>query len=737
MKKMTPIAAALAVACALPLAHAADTASAPAAASASAPAAAEPTYLGMVTVTASADASKDGLQPAYAGGQVAKGGRAGILGTKNNMDTPFNITSYTSELIQDQQAHGVGDVLQNDPGVRVARGFGNFQESYFIRGFVLSSDDVAYNGLYSLLPRQYIATELFERVEVLQGATGFLMGAAPNGGGIGGSINLLPKRAPNEDLNRVTVGVDSGGSGNVAADVARRFGPDKSWGLRLNAGYRDGGTGVDDEKSQTSVGSVGLDWRGERARVSADLGAQDNRLQATRPEVTLSGVTRVPDAPDASKNFAQPWSYSNERDLFGTLRAEYDITNDVTAWGAYGLRRSHEANSLANLTVTSDNGDGNFYRFDNTRDDQVDTGEVGLRGKLQTGSVGHEWVVAGDYFQLKKDNAYAMDFFNTFNTNLYNPTSYAQPAISSTAFTGNQLSDPALNGIIRLSSVAVGDTLSLLDKSVLLTVGARYQHFDITNYAYDTGEASAAYTKGRTSPAVGIVYKPVKQVSLYANYIEGLAQGDTAPANATNSGEMLAPYVAKQKEVGVKYDGGRLGAGLALFSTDKPRGVVDANNHFADSGEDEHRGAELNVYGLAATGLRILGGVTWLDATQKDTGSDLTDGKRVIGVPRFQGNLGMEWEVPQLEGLALNGRVVYTGASYADATNTLEVPSWTRLDLGVRYLTEIQNRAVTLRGRIDNVFNRDYWSAVGGYPGYGYLTVGTPRTFSVSASVDF
>ena len=74
------------------------------------------------------------------------------------MDTPFSITSYTNELIQDRQARSVGDVLQNDAGVRVARGFGNFQESYFIRG----SDDVAYNGLYSLLPRQYIATELFE-----------------------------------------------------------------------------------------------------------------------------------------------------------------------------------------------------------------------------------------------------------------------------------------------------------------------------------------------------------------------------------------------------------------------------------------------------------------------------------------------------------------------------------------------------------------------------------------------
>lgn len=99
--------------------------------------------LPVVTIRASADASAQGLSPNYAGGQVARGGRAGILGTRDNMDTPFSITSYTNELIQDRQAKSVADVLQNDAGVRVARGFGNFQEAYFVRGFILSSDDVA------------------------------------------------------------------------------------------------------------------------------------------------------------------------------------------------------------------------------------------------------------------------------------------------------------------------------------------------------------------------------------------------------------------------------------------------------------------------------------------------------------------------------------------------------------------------------------------------------------------
>lgn len=702
------------------------------------------TVLEPVLVRASADASAGGLSPAYPGGQVARGARAGILGTRDAMTTPFSITSYTNELIQDRQARSVGDVLQNDPGVRVARGFGNFQESYFIRGFILGSDDVAYNGLYSLLPRQYIATELFERVEVLRGASAFLNGANPGGGGLGGAINLLPKRAPNEALTRVTVGAGSGGQRNAAADIARRFGPDGATGIRVNAARRDGGTAIDDEDARLSLASVGFDWRGRDVRLSADIGHQDNKLRQTRTNVTLAATaTAVPVAPDGGSNWAQPWSYSNERDTFGTLRGEWDVTADITAWGAYGLRRSHEANSLANLSVSNaGTGAGTVYRFDNTRRDRVDTGELGLRGKLRTGGLGHEWVLAAARFKLEKDNAYVMDFGNTLATNLYTPLFHAQPAFSAGALRGNDLAAPALNGVVELSSVAIGDTLSLADDTVLLTLGARRQTLESQNYAYNTGVAAAPYGQSRTSPVAGVVWKATQQVSVYGNYVEGLTQGETAPATANgapvvNRGEMLAPYVSRQKEIGTKFDGGRLGGGIALFATTRPRAYTNAAQVFTSGGRDEHRGIEATVHGIAMPGLKLLGGATWLDAKQRSTGSAATDGKRVIGVPRLQANVGVEWAVPAIDGLALDARVVRTGSSYADAANTLEVPGWTRLDLGLSYLLDVGQRLLTLRARIDNATDRSYWSSVGGFPGSGYLVVGAPRTFGLSASVDF
>ena len=695
--------------------------------------------LSTVTVNASADASAQGLSPAYPGGQVARGGRAGILGTKDAMDTPFSITSYTNELIQDRHARSVGDVLQNDPTVRVARGFGNFQEAFFIRGFILDSDDTAYNGLYSLLPRQYIATELFERVEVLRGASAFLNGASPNGGGLGGSINLLPKRAPNEPLNRVTFGVASGGQTQVAADIARRFGPDGNTGIRVNAAARNGGTAVDHEDLQLGLLAVGLDWRSRDVRLSGDIGWQDHKLKNTRTNVTLgSAVTTVPSVPDNQTNFAQPWSYSNERDVFGTLRGEWDLSPSTTAWAAAGARRGEEANSLANLTVTNAaSGAATTYRFDNTRKDSVNTGELGLRGKLQTGSVGHEWVAVASHYDFEKKNAYAMDWRNTHATNLYNPIATNLPGFSANTLFGGDLANPLRTGSTRLTSAALGDTMAFMDNRMLFTVGLRHQKMETANYDYGTGLQTDRYDQSRTSPLLAAVYKVNKGLSVYANYVEGLSQGQTAPSTATNRGEMLAPYVSKQKEVGIKFDAGRVGGSVALFSTTKPRAFVNAANLFSTSGKDRHQGIELAVQGEATKGLRLLGGLTWLDAKQLTTGAAATDGQRVIGVPKLQANLGAEWDVPGVPGLAVDGRWVHTGASYANATNTLRVPGWNRLDVGARYMTEVQGKLVTLRARIDNLTNRNYWASVGGYPGAGYLVVGAPRTLSLSVSVDF
>jgi iron complex outermembrane receptor protein len=687
-----------------------------------------------VVITASADASAQGLPSAYAGGQVARGGRLGMLGNVDIMKTPFNTTNYTLALIQDQQARSVGDVVQNDPSVRVARGFGNYQELYVIRGFPVNSDDLSYNGLYGLLPRQYVASELLERVEVFRGANTFVNGVGPGGGGIGGMINLVPKRAPNKDLNQVTVGVESGGQGYGAFDISRRF-DDGRGGIRINGVRRDGDTSVDREKRELNVISVGLDYRGSNYRLSADMGYQEHKLTAPRPSVTTGAGLALPAAPDGDSNFAQPWTKSNERDTFGTARAEVDLAPNVVAWAAAGARNGQEYNVLASPTTTDNNGGINMTRFDNFRKDSNRTGEIGVRGDLVTGPVKHTISTTASWLELKSRNAYALGDFGGWSSNLYNPVLVAAPA--NDAFVGGSMSNPLITHKAVLSSYAIADTLSMFDDAFLVTVGARRQTIKDYSYDYNSGVQTGAYDKSETTPAVGIVYRPLKNVSVYANYIEALQQGPTASgADVINQGEVFAPYTSRQKEVGVKVDSGKLGASVAVFTTSQPMGYVQ-DHIFGLNGEQRNRGVELSVFGMAAPGLRLLGGLTLLDAEQRRTSGGVNEGKDAIGVPKTQLNLGAEWDVQQVPGLSVNARTVYTAKQFADAANAQRLPSWTRVDLGANYATRVADRDVTFRARVDNAFDRNYWASAGGYPGSGYLVLAAPRTFTVSATVDF
>ncbi len=693
---------------------------------------ADPADLGEVIVTG----SQVTLTSPYAGGQVARGGRVGLFGNLNYMDTPFASTSYTDGLARDQQARSVGDVLQNDPAVRVSKGFGNFQELYVIRGFPVYSDDMTYNGLYGILPRQFVAAEFLERVEVFHGATAFLNGAAPGGSGVGGAFNLTPKRAPDNDLNRLTAGIDGESELYLAADLARRFGADDAWGGRLNLARRDGEAGVEGEDRQLTVIGLGLDRRGDRARFSADLGYQDHHIDSPRPSVTPTGA--VPAPPSADGNFAQPWTYTDEEQLFGVARGEFDLSNAVSAWAAFGGRKGQEANVLANPRAQPD-GTLSAYRFDNAREDTVWSADAGIRAELSTGPVGHTIVASASRVQSKSRNAYAFSNFAGFASDLYAPVVVAPPAAD--FFTGGDLSDPGVTERVDNVSFALADMMSFMDGRLLATVGARYQEIETRSYNYNTGALASSYEGDAVTPVFAVVYKPIDQISLYANYAEALIPGQTAPAVSggvpvVNAGEVLAPFRGEQVELGMKYDTGRFGGSVSLFSITLPSAFVE-NSVFAENGEQENRGLEIAFFGEPRDGLRVLGGWTWLDAELTRTAGGALDGNRPIGTPELQGNLNVEWDVPQLEGLTLEGRFVYTGEQPVDAANAVELDSWTRFDAGVRYEADVAGRPITLRARVENLADEDQWVAVGGYPGANYLTPGAPRTLRLSVSTDF
>jgi len=698
----------------------------------------QPLLLEEVNVNAQVPIPGD-LPPVFAGGQVARGGQLGVLGNQDIMDVPFSMTAYTEALISDQQAETVGDVLLNDSSVRQSSGYSNQAQNFMIRGLPLYGDDISFNGLYGILPRQIISTDALERVEVFKGPNAFINGVTPTGSGIGGGVNLQPKRAGDVPLRRFSTDISDDGRIGEHLDIAQRFGEDNRFGARLNLSQREGDTAIDDENQRSKLFALGLDYRGDGLRLSGDFVYAKERVNGGRSSVNLGDATHIPQAPSADTNYGQEWGFSEIEDTFGMLRGEYDLNDSWTAYAAAGAKHTREAGLYDSTTLVGNDGSAITSGSYIPHNEDNRSAMTGLNGRFATGPVTHRLNVGLAGIWTQQRNAY--DFSSSdYSNDIYHPIDVPPPT---SGFSGGDLSDPGVTGKSIMRSAALSDTLGFIDDRLLITLGVRRQQMVVQGYDYDTGSRTSHYDESITTPVYGIVFKPWDHVAIYANRIEGLAKGPTAPTTSgsrvvINGNEVFAPARSKQVEAGVKVDMGTYGATLGVYRIEQPADgytqvIDDSTAVFIHDGEQVNKGVELNLFGEPLDGLRVLSGVTVMDTELKNTQDGLNDGNQAIGVPSFQFNASVDWDVPGVQGAALNARMLRTGGQYADAANNLSLPTWNRFDAGARYAFRVQKKDVTLRFGVENVANKSYWESAQG----GYLTQGEPRTAKLSGTIDF
>jgi len=663
------------------------------------------------------------LPPAYAGGQVATGGSLGLLGTNDILDTPFSTVNFTSQLIEDLQARTAADVLINDSSVRTTTGSNGFDDTFQIRGFAVPAGDVGFNGLYGLVSPNHVPAELTERIELIKGPNALINGIAPNGS-IGGGINIIAKRAGDEPLTRLTAMFQSDANFGVHLDAARRFGVNKEWGIRFNGLYRDGEASIDGGNVENRLGALGIDYRGDRVRWSFDAIAQRDDTDNFRPQISILGAnTTIPDPPDARGNW-YPGTTLVQKDTTAATRIEFDVTDALTVYGAVGYRDG-ENDQVFPVSRPGADESGVFTVSNSYYDSYTETasGTVGARWKFDTGFVGHTLNVGYSGFYQEGGYAY-ISSAGSAQSNIYDPAPLPEITADRT--------DPSRSAETRLNSVAISDTLSFLDERVLLTLGVRDQTVEVESYSITTGAKTSAYKKSVTSPLAGLVVKPWENVAVYANYAEGLTRGTIVSASYTNVGEVLAPYVSEQYEVGVKVDWGTVTTTAAVFELSRPNSIVTAANELAYDGEQRNRGLELTAFGELVPGLRGTASVTFLDPELTKTQNNVDRGNDAAGVPDTTFSGGLDWDVPWVRGLSLNGRVIYTSGAYLTSANDVRFDDWTRVDIGARYALDVGKTPVVLRANVENLFDEEYWLTTG-----TYATVGSPLTVLLSASVDF
>lgn len=132
-------------------------------------------------------------------------------------------------------------------------------------------------------------------------------------------------------------------------------------------------------------------------------------------------------------------------------------------------------------------------------------------------------------------------------------------------------------------------------------------------------------------------------------------------------------------------------------------------------------------------GVRLMGGIAYSDAEVTKAAVATNEGKQATGLPKWQAKLGVEWDVPALQGLTLTANATAASKQYLSADNSLSVPGRTVFDVGARYVTKVSGRPLTLRATVTNLTNRAYWAK----PHYTSLALGAPRTFYLSATMDF
>lgn len=643
------------------------------------------------------------------------------LGRQTVLETPHSVNVITRQVIEDQRAVRLADIIKNDASVQESFSNPTYYDSVTIRGFSLDNwQNYKRNGL-NHINQAVTALENIERVEIFKGLPGLYYGL----GAPGGIVNYVTKTPTLAPLTRLFADVDEDGGYRLHGDLSRRFGPNDSQGIRINAAYQDLSQYIDEIDGDRYLLAAAYEWRilsATTLNIDADYHEFDSTHSTGYP--LLEGL-HLPENVDADRFLGQEWTTYNTRvtnlgaRLAHAFNEDWSMTAQVLGqW----LSRDDRSASIDDVNAA---GDYTFYEY-NSPDEERDplSGQLRINGRFGTGWIRHE--LSASVFGLDYDIRFGDGVFEPVGMgNIYQPTpEFAQSGITPPR--------PYLALERQEYGITLFDSISFSEQWTL-QIGARRFKVDYKELDQD-GATTDRYEKTVTTPMLALIYQPRTWLSLYASYIEGFEQGGQAPFDTVNANEVLDPTESEQIEAGIKAEFGEYAlVTLAGFEIDRALEFIDDNNRYVQSGRQVHRGLELSVSGEPLVGLHVIGSALLLDAEQRKTGDSDLDGNRPRFVAKEAFSLYADYQIPGAPGLSANGGVFYLGNRAVNDSNTDFADSYTRLDLGLKYATAVAGQGAIFRLNVENVTDEFYWNSFdfgGAYPG-------RPRTVSASLQLDF
>jgi iron complex outermembrane receptor protein len=657
-------------------------------------------------------------------------------------DVPISATVIDQQQLQASGARRLADLTRFDSSVSDAYDSPGYWDFISVRGFVL---DNRYNFRREGLPisaETTIPLDNKERVEILKGTSGIQAGtSAP-----GGLVNYVVKRPTEQDIRQVRVEATSRSSLLGAADISSRFGADRQFGLRLNVAQERLRPQTDNLKGERSLAALAADWRiSGDSLLEAEL-EWSRKSQPSQQAFSLLG-NNLPAVPNPRLNLNnQPWSQPSVFNaLTGTLRYTQAINSDWKWTAQVGQQRLKSQDRLAyafgcsaegNYDRFCSNGTYDMYDFRSENERRLQqAANLGLQGKLMTGTVRHDLSIGLTASRVKnrfQDQAYNYVGTGNVDGSAVNP---ADPSLTSTNTNRDEHSlELSLQGATHWTP------------AFTTWLGVRQTHLTRDSVRTD-GSNPTSYRQDLTTPWLAASYAFNPGLMTYASFGQGVetAVVPNVAAQYTNAGQALKAQKSRQWELGLKGGERALTWQTAYFHIVRPVTNLDACANLgivpctgANDGTAVHQGVEASGQWTQGP-WRLAGGVTLIDAKRKNSSQDPTlNGQHPTNVPAQVVRSQVGWRVPGMAGLELNGGLSYEGRRDVTPDNSITLPSWTRLDAGLRYEQRTAGgKTITWTANIDNLADRRYWRESPSQYGHIYLFPGAARSFRVGMRASF
>ncbi len=644
-------------------------------------------------------------------------------------ETPQSISVVTRQVMDDFGLNAIDDVMRHTPGITVST-YDTERTNYYSRGF--SIVNFQYDGIPTLRDAQYSAGQtltdmaIYDRVEVLKGATGLLTGA----GGPGGTINLIRKKPTSEFKSSIELGAGSWDNYRSQVDVSGPLTETGNVRGRAVAAYQDKHSFLDHYSRKTGVfyGILEFDLdENTLLTVGADYQDSDPKGSSWTGTRTIFDATgNKLDLPRSFNNGPKWGSWEQySRTAFATLEHTFD--NGWVTKGQYNHQINGYNAPLGYISQDSATA-SSIYARKYVGDTTSDSLDVYASGPFELFGREHELVI-GQSLSISKWKAKDYTATTYFN-NSYDFYNWHGQAIEP-LWTATKINDETT----RQTGTYVTGRFSLTDELHLL-LGSRIANYQVTGTS-DTQES------GKVVPYAGLTYDLNDNFTAYASYTE-IFQPQTQYRTRTRT--MLDPNEGKNYELGLKgeFFEGRLNSSLAYFE------VHEENRPLADTAwnsqpgvdysyigtKTKTKGYEAEISGELARGWQLQAGYTHKIARDDDGKKVATwepeDQVSFYTTYKLQGNLdkltiggGARW---QSAGWQTVNNWGYPGGGRSEKFT--QDPYWL-VDLMTRYQVT-ENLSATFN--VNNLFDKHYYTNIGFYDS---AYPGDPRNVMVTTRWDF